>query len=156
MRILYSHRIQSRDGQGVHLEAMVASLRHLGHEVRLVGPSGFDKASLGEDSAWVGRIRRNLPGWASELAELGYAAPATLRLARAAAEFAPDFIYERANLFHLAGRVVAQRRRIPLLLEVNAPVEAMSPSDASYLRELLEVQLTRVNARLTALGSPAA
>ena len=122
MRILYSHRIQSRDGQGVHLEAMVASLRHLGHEVRLVGPSGFDKASLGEDSAWVGRIRRHLPGWASELAELGYAAPATLRLARAAAEFAPDFIYERANLFHVAGRVVAARRGIPLLLEVNAPL----------------------------------
>lgn len=42
------------------------------------------------------------------------------------------------------------------LLEVNAPVEAMSPSDASYLRELLEVQLTRVNARLAALGSPTA
>jgi glycosyltransferase involved in cell wall biosynthesis len=43
-------------------------------------------------------------------------------LARAAAEFRPDFIYERANLFHLAGRVVAARRRIPLLLEVNAPL----------------------------------
>ena len=27
MRILYSHRIRSRDGQSVHLEAMVAALR---------------------------------------------------------------------------------------------------------------------------------
>lgn len=40
------------------------------------------------------------------------------------------------------------------VLEVNAPVEAMSPSDVSYLRELLEAQLTRVNARLAALGTP--
>ncbi len=40
------------------------------------------------------------------------------------------------------------------LLEVNAPVEAMSASDVSYLRELLEAQLTRANARLAALAAP--
>jgi glycosyltransferase involved in cell wall biosynthesis len=67
-------------------------------------------------------LRKALPAWAAELAELGYAAPATLRLARAAAEFQPDIIYERANLFHLAGRLVARSRGIPLLLEVNAPL----------------------------------
>ena len=39
------------------------------------------------------------------------------------------------------------------LLEVNAPVETMAASDASYLRELLDAQLTRVNARLAALGA---
>ena len=122
MKILYSHRIQSRDGQGVHLEAMVNSLREAGHEVRLVGPSGFDRAELGGESRLTARLRSALPGWAAELAELGYAAPATLRLARAAAEFKPDIIYERANLFHLAGRLVARSRGIPLLLEVNAPL----------------------------------
>ena len=39
MRILYSHRIQSRDGQGVHLDSLVAALREEGHEVRVVSPS---------------------------------------------------------------------------------------------------------------------
>jgi hypothetical protein len=33
MRILYSHRVQSHDGQGVHIEEMVRALRRAGHEV---------------------------------------------------------------------------------------------------------------------------
>ncbi|MBS7812022.1 glycosyltransferase family 4 protein [Roseococcus pinisoli] len=122
MKILYSHRIASRDGQGVHLDAMVGALRAQGHEVRLVGPASYDQAQLGGDSPWVGRLRRALPRGVAELAELAYALPATWRLARAAAEFQPDVIYERANLYHLAGRIVSWLRDIPLLLEVNAPL----------------------------------
>ena len=34
LRILYSHRIQSRDGQGVHLDSMVAALRAQGLPAR--------------------------------------------------------------------------------------------------------------------------
>lgn len=122
MRILYSHRIASRDGQGVHLDAMVGALRAQGHEVRLVGPASYDRAELGGESRWVGRLRGALPGAVAELAELAYALPATWRLARAAAEFQPDVIYERANLYHFAGRIVARLRGVPLLLEVNAPL----------------------------------
>lgn len=123
MRILYSHRIGSRDGQAVHLEAMVAALRAAGHEVRVVGPAGFDRSDLGGDSRAVGLVRR-LPRWIGELAELAYAVPAALRLDRAAVTFRPDVLYERANLFHLAGALVAWRRGLPLLLEVNAPIAA--------------------------------
>jgi glycosyltransferase involved in cell wall biosynthesis len=122
MRLLYSHRIRSRDGQSVHLEAMVAALRAAGHEVRVVGPAGYAEAALGESSRAVDALRRFLPGWVGELAELAYALPATWKLDRAAAEFRPDVIYERANLFHLAGTLTAMRRRLPLLLEVNAPL----------------------------------
>jgi glycosyltransferase involved in cell wall biosynthesis len=122
MKILYSHRIRSRDGQGVHLEAMVSALRAEGHEVRVVGPSGFEATGLGGESRMVGLLRERLPAWVGELAELAYMVPATLRLHRAAAEFRPDVIYERANLFHLAGTVVAATRRVPLMLEVNAPL----------------------------------
>jgi glycosyltransferase involved in cell wall biosynthesis len=122
MRILYSHRIASRDGQGVHLDAMVSAMRAAGHEVRVVGPASYDRTDLGGDSRMVGLLRQKLPAWIGESAEMAYIAPATLRLARAAEEFKPDVIYERANLFHLAGTVVAARRRIPLLLEVNAPL----------------------------------
>ena len=41
------------------------------------------------------------------------------------------------------------------LLEVHAPVETLAPSDASHLQELLEAQLARVKARLSALGADA-
>jgi glycosyltransferase involved in cell wall biosynthesis len=122
MRILYSHRIRSRDGQGVHLDAMVASLRAAGHTVKLVGPAGYDSAELGGESRGLARLRQMLPAWAQALAEIAYAVPATWRLHRAAKDFAPDVIYERANLYHVAGRIVARARGVPLLLEVNAPL----------------------------------
>ncbi len=36
--------------------------------------------------------------------------------------FRPDLIYERYNLYYLAGTLVARRKGIPLFLEVNAPL----------------------------------
>jgi glycosyltransferase involved in cell wall biosynthesis len=122
MKILYSHRIQSRDGQGVHLDSLVAALRAEGHEVLLVGPSAYAEARFGGESGLVAALRRVLPRALAELLELAYAVPATLRLARAASAFRPDVIYERYNLFHLAGALVARRLGLPLLLEVNAPL----------------------------------
>lgn len=122
MRILYSHRIQSRDGQGVHLDSMVAALRAAGHEVRVVGPAAYEQASLGGESRMVALLRRRLPAFAAELAELAYSGPSYLRLLRAAREFRPDAIYERYNLFYLAGAMVARRLGLPFLVEVNAPL----------------------------------
>jgi glycosyltransferase involved in cell wall biosynthesis len=122
VRILYSHRIQSHDGQGVHLEALVAALRAAGHEVLVVGPPGYARAALGSETTAIARIRRLLPGAVGELAELAYTIPGYLRLARAARDFGPDALYERANLFYLAGALLARRRRLPFLLEVNSPL----------------------------------
>lgn len=137
MRILYSHRIQSRDGQSVHLDALVKALRDAGHEVRVAGPPLYDKAGFGGESRMVALIRRRLPGWAAELAELAYTVPSWRRLRRAADEFRPDVIYERYNLFYLAGAILARRRRLPLLLEVNAPLaEERARFGALRLRRL--------------------
>ncbi|WP_376087635.1 glycosyltransferase family 4 protein [Roseomonas sp. CCTCC AB2023176] len=122
MRILYSHRIASRDGQAVHLEALVAALRGMGHEVRVVGPPSFEAAELGGENRLVSLVRSRLPGAAAELAEMAYSLPSYRRLARAAAEFRPDVIYERYNLFYVSGAVLARRLRLPFLVEVNAPL----------------------------------
>lgn len=122
MRILYSHRIQSHDGQGVHIEALVAALRTAGHEVCVIGPPAYDAVSLGGESPAIVRIQKMLPGALRELAEIAYSVVSSLRLDRAAREFKPDIVYERANLFHFAGSWTAWRRGIPLLLEVNSPL----------------------------------
>ncbi|MCW8084794.1 glycosyltransferase family 4 protein [Sabulicella glaciei] len=122
LRILYSHRIQSRDGQGVHLDALVQALRQEGHEVRVVGPAAYDRAELGGESSWISGLRRALPAAVAEVAELGYSLPAHARLMAAAREFRPDVIYERYNLHYLAGAWLARRLRLPFLLEVNAPL----------------------------------
>lgn len=122
MRILYSHRIQSRDGQSVHVEDLVAAFRAAGHEVLVVGPSFYENTGFGAETSWVARLRAVLPGAIGELAELAYNIPAWWRLRQAAGTFRPDIIYERYNLYYLAGMWLARERRIPFLVEVNAPL----------------------------------
>jgi glycosyltransferase involved in cell wall biosynthesis len=122
MRILYSHRIQSRDGQSVHVEQMVAALRQAGHDVLVVGPGFYQQAAFGAESRLVASIRARLPPAIGELAELAYNLPAYRRLRRAANTFRPDIIYERYNLYYLVGAWLAGRIGVPFYLEVNAPI----------------------------------
>ena len=122
MRILYSHRIQSRDGQSVHVEELIHAFRAAGHEVMVVGPGVYQTSEFGGESSLVATIRRFLPGFAQELAELAYNLPATLRLLRAYRAFQPDFIYERYNLYFLAGSLLARWYKVPLFMEVNSPL----------------------------------
>jgi glycosyltransferase involved in cell wall biosynthesis len=122
MRILYSHRIQSRDGQSVHVEELIGALRQLGHEVLVVGPGFYDKADFGGESGLVSMIRSRLPRAVGELAELAYNLPAYWRLRMACRRFQPDLIYERYNLYHLAGTLLARGTGVALFLEVNAPL----------------------------------
>ncbi len=115
MRILYSHRIQSRDGQSVHVEELIAAFRQAGHEVRVVGPGFYDAGDFGGESRVVARLRALLPAALHEVAELAYNIPAYRRLRRACREFQPDLIYERYNLYYLAGALLSRRRRHPAL-----------------------------------------
>lgn len=142
-RILYSHRIQSRDGQSVHLEEMVSALRALGHTVQVVGPGFYQHSSFGGESRWVSLLRRVLPGFLGELAELAYNLPATWRLYRACRAFRPQFIYERCNLYHLAGSLVSRLTGVPLLLEVNAPLAAERAKFGGLRFERLAAALER-------------
>ena len=122
MRILYHHRIASKDGQITHIEEMVSALRALGHEVRLVGPDVHQSdTGQGGSAGWVGSLKKALPAALYELAEACYSLVAYFRLRRAVAEFRPDVIYERYALYQPAGVWVSKRTGIPLLLEVNAP-----------------------------------
>lgn len=145
MRILYSHRIQSRDGQSVHVEELVAALRAAGHEVRVVGPAFYAASSFGGESSMVARLRRFLPGALGEIAELAYNIPAYLALRRAAKEFRPDALYERYNLYYLAGAWLARRFRLPMLLEVNSPLaEERTKFSGLRLRRLAHALERRV------------
>lgn len=122
MKILYHHRTASADGQAVHIEELIGALRERGHEVRIVGPALDSEADPTHGLSWVGRLKAHLPKALYELLELAYSAVAYWRLAREAARFQPDFIYERYNLFMVAGVLIAKRYRLPLILEVNSPL----------------------------------
>lgn len=122
MRILYHHRIASKDGQITHIEEMVHALQGLGHEVRIVSPEvHHGDTGQGGSAGWVGRLKATLPTALYELAEAAYAFVVYRRLMAAIRDFRPDVIYERYALFQPAGVWASRRTGVPLLLEVNAP-----------------------------------
>ncbi len=116
MRILYAHRTRARDGSAVHIRGLVEALRSRGHEVREVGPP----LRAG------GRSSAERPGWlrraAREAAEYAYTPFGTWRLAREARAFRPDLLYQRYAFADASGVRVAERRGLPICLEVNAPL----------------------------------
>lgn len=122
MKILYHHRTASKDGQAVHIEEMIEALRAEGHEVRVIAPAIGDPGEMGGNVGWIHRLKAALPKAVYELLELAYSLHAYRKLAVAAREFKPDAIYERYNLFLLAGVMLKKKLGIPLLLEVNAPL----------------------------------
>lgn len=122
MKILYHHRTASKDGQAVHIEELIGALRQLGHEVRVVAPEIGAGGDMGAEAGWVQKLKTHLPKALYELLELAYTLVAYRRLRQAAHEFKPDILYERYNLFLLAGVMLKWRLGIPMLLEVNGPL----------------------------------
>jgi glycosyltransferase involved in cell wall biosynthesis len=137
VRILYHHRTRSKDGQYVHIEEMIHALREQGHEVIIVAPPSAESEDFGADAGAVALLKRYLPKWFYELMELGYSLVAYRRLVKAIREHKPDCVYERYNLFLPAGVWAARRHKLPLLLEVNAPIlEERSRYDGLSLTRL--------------------
>jgi glycosyltransferase involved in cell wall biosynthesis len=122
VRILYHHRTRSKDGQYVHIEEMINALRSLGHEVIIVAPPSAETESFGSDAGAVAVLKRYMPKWCYELMELAYSAVAYRRLAAAVRQHQPDVLYERYNLFLPAGIWLARKYKLPMLLEINAPI----------------------------------
>lgn len=122
MKVLYHHRIGSKDGQFVHIAEMVHALEQEGAEVVVVGPGAVDNQSFGGESGLISQLKKRLPRAFYELLELTYSALDYWKLHRAIVEHRPDVIYERYNLLFVSGVWARQRHALPLLLEVNAPL----------------------------------
>ncbi|MCS6945212.1 MAG: glycosyltransferase family 4 protein [Sutterellaceae bacterium] len=122
MKILYHHRTASKDGQAVHIEEMIAALRAQGCEVIVVEPPALSAADFGRTAAHANALRRWIPKPLAEMLELSYTLVAYRRLRRAVEQHRPDVLYERHNLYLLAGRWIKRRYGLPYLLEVNAPL----------------------------------
>jgi len=122
MKILYHHRIASKDGQYVHVEEMINALSNLGHSVFVVSPQISDEKEFGSDGGMVAKLKKKLPGFIYELLEFGYSFYAYFKLCNAVRKFSPDVIYERYNLFQPAGIWVKKKFSLPLISEVNAPL----------------------------------
>ena len=122
MKILYHHRIASKDGQYVHVEEIIKALRQLGHEVIIVAPNIAEHSEFGSDGGWVDVLKAKLPKWFYEVLEFSYSFYAFFKLAKAIIKHKPDCIYERCNIFLPAGIWAKKLFRLPLQLEVNSPL----------------------------------
>jgi glycosyltransferase involved in cell wall biosynthesis len=122
MRILYHHRTAARDGSAVHINGLVNALRAFGAEVRIVAP-GMAAHEVGDADrpSLIARLRKSLPRALHELGELAYNVGEVGALNEAVADFRPDLIYQRSNLYLLSGLRVARQHDLPLVEEVNAP-----------------------------------
>jgi glycosyltransferase involved in cell wall biosynthesis len=123
MRILYHHRTQSEDAQGIHVQEMVNAFRDLGHQVQMVALVEMDRKGerkvRGRGWKWLAPM---MPVWLYELMSVGYNLYGYGRLSRAIRTHRPDFLYERYALNTFCGVWASRRHRIPHILEVNAPL----------------------------------
>jgi glycosyltransferase involved in cell wall biosynthesis len=122
LKILYHHRTTARDGSAVHISGLIDALRAQGAEVRVVAPK-IAASAVGQEQrrSLLGVLRASLPRALHELGEVAYNVGEVHALTAAIAEFEPDIIYQRSNLYLLSGARVARRFGVPLIEEVNAP-----------------------------------
>ena len=122
MKILYHHRIASKDGQYVHVEELTNALLEQGHELKFVAPTLNEQSEFGHDGGIVTKLKKLLPKAVYELLEFFYCFWVFIKLVRAIRTFKPEFIYERYNLYQPAGIWAAKLFKLPIILEVNAPL----------------------------------
>ena len=134
MHILYHHRTTGQDAQGIHIQEILRAFESLGHTTELVSfaerrrvkvapqerRTEVPAAGRGERYTWLARVR-NL-AILYECAELAYNAWGITAIWRAARRRRPALLYERYSLFNVSGVVVSRLLRIPMVLEVNAPL----------------------------------
>jgi len=152
MHVLYHHRTTGQDAQGIHIAEILHAFRSLGHTTELVSfadrrrkaalpatspadgsalcepappssaapPPAPSSAAPRERYAWLGPVKRLAVLY--ECAELAYNIWGVWALWSAARHRRPDVLYERYSLFNVSGVVVSRLCRIPMVLEVNAPL----------------------------------
>jgi starch synthase len=131
MRVLYVAAAVEADGStggATHVAEVACGLRALGHRVAVVART--------EDPAPRQRLSCGVPlqrtPWRKELALAGIG-----RVERVMRSFRPDVVMERYYNFAGAGVLLAHRRGVPVLLEVNAPMTDPAGSLKSRLDRML-------------------
>lgn len=122
LRILYHHRTAASDGMRVHIDEVIKALRDRGNLVEVVGPAADGAGGSSKLEGLADFLRRLLPASIFELLELAYNISAYRQLTHAVQTFQPDVLYERYNLYLLAGLRLKRRYGLPMILEVNSPL----------------------------------
>lgn len=143
MKLLYHHRTMARDGQEIHIRALLRAFEDEGAQVREVAlvPKGQHTSEDRPPSAGRSMLKRvtQLHPAFRELAEYLYVPIGRRRILTADSGFGADFLYERYAFGNAAGVLAARRLGIPLVLEVNSPLcQEIGATRGIYLRSLAD------------------
>jgi len=120
--ILYHHRTQGVDAQGIHVREMCRAFERLGFTVIKISLHADEQVGKASRSGFVSLLAARLPRLAYEMLELGYNLVGVTRLVAAVALHRPRFIYERYCLFNVSGALASKLTGTPLAQEVNSPL----------------------------------
>lgn len=127
MNILYHFRTQGTGAEGVHIAGIATAFERLGHRVVFFSPTGVDPRTTAGGNPFAKKVRRSLlarlathaPAFIFELLEISYNVVAYARNRAALTRENCTLIYERHAFFLCATAFLAQRRGVPLVVEVN-------------------------------------
>jgi glycosyltransferase involved in cell wall biosynthesis len=109
--------------EGIHISEMVAAFRDAGHTVYMVGPSVGNEGISGKQTksgfSWIKKLFR---GPLYELVEISYNVFGFFWLRKAIKSHKPDLIYDRYMTFNYSCVAAGRRYRLPVFIEVNAPL----------------------------------
>lgn len=128
MKVVYHFRTRGTGAEGVHIAGIANALAKLGYPVQFVSPTGIDpRQSAGANPfggrktkpSLLNRIASRCPDFVFELLELGYNIFAASKIRKALGTGDCAFIYERHAFFLCATAILARKRNIPIVIEVN-------------------------------------
>ncbi len=122
IKIIYHHRTLGDGAEGIHIREMIKAFRDLGHQVLVIGPIGETNHKQKNSSGVLSEIKFLLPGFLFELCEMGYSLYSFVQLSWLIIKEKPDFVYDRYITFNAGCVFAAKLQKIPLFLEVNAPL----------------------------------
>jgi glycosyltransferase involved in cell wall biosynthesis len=124
--VLYRHRTQGKGVEGVHIRSVTDALRAQSVRVDVLSMPGADPYASDQtmsptrQKTWLMKLVARLPEPVFELAELGYNLPAWRQTRQWLSTNGPvDMIYERYAMYLFVTVWLANRRGIPIVLEVN-------------------------------------
>jgi glycosyltransferase involved in cell wall biosynthesis len=118
IKVLYHHRTQCNNAEGVHIREMVEALRESGNEVFVVSPAGVETRKDKLNFLWKA-ISKYMPSIGFEILEIAYNFAGVRNMKKLLRKERIDFIYERYAFFGWVGMFCAKRSKIPLIVEVN-------------------------------------
>ncbi len=127
MNILYHFRTRGTGPESVHIAGVAKAFEDVGNKVSFCSPTDVNPLECAGANPYGGRARSGLirrlvdlcPGFLFEFLELGYNISAWRRIKRLLSSGDFGLIYERHAFFLCSTAILAKRRGIPLVIEVN-------------------------------------